>query len=44
MEHMHTDLTDLEAFFLDAGLPATEVEACPDATCSFCTEALPRAA
>ena len=44
MEHMNSELTALEAFFLDAGLPVSEVEACPVAGCPACTETLPVAA
>jgi hypothetical protein len=44
MEHMNSELTALEAFFLDAGLPVSEVEACPVPGCPACAPALTRAA
>ena len=43
MEHTNSELTALEAFFLDAGLPVSEVEACPVPGCPACALALTRA-
>jgi hypothetical protein len=44
MENTTSQLTDLEALFLEAGLPVTEVDACPVPDCSICRSPLPRAA
>ncbi|MCB2224085.1 MAG: hypothetical protein KQH83_07920 [Actinobacteria bacterium] len=38
------DLTPLEAFFADAGMAVTEVEACPVPDCEACHRPLPQAA
>jgi hypothetical protein len=38
------DLTPLEAFFADAGMPVREVEACPVADCEICHHPVPKAA
>lgn len=44
MEHTTSEITALEAFFLEAGLPVTEVEMCPVADCAVCTATLSQAA
>ena len=38
------DLTPIEALFLAAGVPASEVDACPKPDCEICHRALPQAA
>ena len=44
MQNTTSEPTALEIFFLEAGLPAAEVEACPAPDCSLCRESLARAA
>ena len=44
MEHSNRELTAIEAFFLDAGMPAVEMEACPVPDCAVCLASLPKAA
>lgn len=44
MEHINSEITAIEAFFLEAGLPVDEVEACPVAECVICTATLSQAA
>jgi len=44
MQRTSNQLTALESLFLEAGLPATEVDACPAPDCSLCRRTLPKAA
>ena len=44
MENSNRELTAIEAVFLDAGLPALEVQACPIPDCELCAAALSKAA
>ena len=44
MENSNRELTAIETLFLDAGLPAVEVQACPVPGCELCAAALPKAA
>jgi hypothetical protein len=43
-QHETRALTRVEALFVSAGLPATEVEACPDERCPICHADVPKAA
>jgi len=44
MENKNSEPTALETLFLEAGLPASEVESCPVPNCTVCRAPLPRAA